>query len=207
MVSSACLTLKTSCISVWPTAQKICDHNIIMAPSCVSSTLQDCGAVSMDSTGKDISSSIIAVDVTPCSTNDVCPACDISFAAAGLCLPGAYLYLYRYCLSLPHTKATPVSHVHLAEGPRPGRHPICTVGMCIMLCVCHNALSILVDGYGLPDAAQSPGQLCSAGINLTTGAGASSPALISPISLSANLIIHISNVKLKRAMLRQHQSG
>lgn len=69
--------------------------------SYVASTLQDCGAVSLDSTGKDISSSIIAVDVTPCSTSEVCSACDISFAAAGLCLPGSYLYLYRYCPPLP----------------------------------------------------------------------------------------------------------
>lgn len=75
-----------------------------LVATCIASTLQDCGAVSLDSTGKDISSSIIAVDVTPCSTGEVCPACDISFAAAGLCLPGPYLYLYRYCLRLPHTQ-------------------------------------------------------------------------------------------------------
>ncbi|KAL0024068.1 hypothetical protein WJX79_002467 [Trebouxia sp. C0005] len=69
--------------------------SVPLLPCTSISDTSDCGAVSMDSTGKDISSSIIAVDVTPCSTNDVCPACDISFAAAGLCLPGAYLYLYR----------------------------------------------------------------------------------------------------------------
>lgn len=56
---------------------------------------QDCGAVALDSTGSDISSSIVVVDVTPCATGDVCPACAITFAAAGLCQPGAYLYLYR----------------------------------------------------------------------------------------------------------------
>lgn len=77
---------------------------------------QDCGAVSLDSTGKDICSSIIAVDVTPCSTNEVCPACDISCAAAGLCLPGSYLYLYRYCPTCFRPKAIPVSHVRFAEG-------------------------------------------------------------------------------------------
>ncbi len=57
---------------------------------------QDCGAVALDSTGKDISSSIIAVDVTPCASTTTCSACDITFAAAGLCLPGSYFYLYRY---------------------------------------------------------------------------------------------------------------
>jgi len=57
--------------------------------------IQDCGAVALDSTGADISSSIVVVDVTPCATGAVCPACAITFAAAGLCQPGAYLYLYR----------------------------------------------------------------------------------------------------------------
>ena len=51
--------------------------------------------MALDSTGTDISSSIVVVDVTPCATGDVCPACAITFAAAGLCQPGAYLYLYR----------------------------------------------------------------------------------------------------------------
>ena len=70
--------------------------------------MQECGAIAVDSSGNDISSSIIAVDVTPCASNAQCPACDITFAAAGLCLPGPYLYLYRYehallPVSLPHT--------------------------------------------------------------------------------------------------------
>lgn len=51
--------------------------------------------MALDSTGSDISSSIVVVDVTPCATGEVCPACAITFAAAGLCQPGAYLYLYR----------------------------------------------------------------------------------------------------------------
>ena len=58
--------------------------------------MQACGAVALDSTGADISSSIVVVDVTPCATGDECPACAITFAAAGLCQPGAYLYLYRF---------------------------------------------------------------------------------------------------------------
>ena len=61
------------------------------------SVLQGCGAVATDSTGQDISSSILVVDVTPCGTGTgTCPACDITFAAAGFCPPGSYLYLYRY---------------------------------------------------------------------------------------------------------------
>ncbi|KAL0020772.1 hypothetical protein WJX77_012245 [Trebouxia sp. C0004] len=55
----------------------------------------DCGAVATDSTGTDISSSIVVVDVTPCAAGAQCPACAITFAAAGLCQPGPYLYLYR----------------------------------------------------------------------------------------------------------------
>lgn len=59
--------------------------------------VQACGAVATDGSGVDISSSIIVVDVTPCGTGaGTCPACDITFAAAGLCPPGSYLYLYRY---------------------------------------------------------------------------------------------------------------
>ena len=58
------------------------------------SGLQGCGAVATDSAGQDISSSLIVVDVTPCG-GDTCPACDVTFAAAGLCPPGSYLYLYR----------------------------------------------------------------------------------------------------------------
>ena len=60
--------------------------------------MQDCGAIALDSTGRDISSSIVAVDVTPCRNGTVCSACDITYAAAGLCLPGSYLYLYRYAI-------------------------------------------------------------------------------------------------------------
>ena len=65
---------------------------MMLLPLCL---LQDCGAIAVDSTGTDISSSIVVVDVTPCATGDECPACAITFAAAGLCQPGAYLYLYR----------------------------------------------------------------------------------------------------------------
>lgn len=61
--------------------------------------VQGCGAVALDSTGADISSTIVAVDVTPCKAGAVCPACDITFAAAGLCKPGPYLYLYRYVIT------------------------------------------------------------------------------------------------------------
>ena len=62
--------------------------------------MQDCGAIAVDSTGTDISSSIVVVDVTPCATGDECPACAITFAAAGLCQPGAYLYLYRFVVCI-----------------------------------------------------------------------------------------------------------
>ena len=72
-------------------------------PSCSHITwsldLQGCGAVATDSTGQDISSSLLIVDVTPCGTGSYCPACDITFAAEGLCPPGSYLYVYRYLCS------------------------------------------------------------------------------------------------------------
>ena len=61
--------------------------------------MQNCGAVALDSTGADISSTIVAVDVTPCKAGAACPACDITYAEAGLCLPGPYLYVYRYVKS------------------------------------------------------------------------------------------------------------
>jgi hypothetical protein len=72
-------------------------HNLDTSMFCadIDCTKQDCGAVALDSTGADISSSIVVVDVTPCATGDVCPACAITFAAAGLCQPGTYFYLYR----------------------------------------------------------------------------------------------------------------
>ena len=106
----------------------------------------------------------------------------------------------RVCVFLDHTfistgtarpcltpEATPVSFVHFAEREgRLGRHPICVLGMCIMLCACYGALSILVSSHGLPDAVQSPGQLCSTGVKLTSGTIASSSALVSPFTLSAN---------------------
>ncbi len=154
-----------------------------LVATCVASTLQDCGAVSLDSTGKDISSSIIAVDVTPCSTSEVCPACDISFAAAGLCLPGSYLYLYRYCNCLT-PKTAPVSSVHFAEG-KLGLGGIQHV--CLGCASCSASVTVLL----VPNVAQSPGQLCSAGFKLTTGAGASSSALVSPFTLSVNLITSV----------------
>ncbi|KAL0020782.1 hypothetical protein WJX79_001465 [Trebouxia sp. C0005] len=66
-----------------------------LVPCTALDNITDCGAVATDSTGADISSSIVVVDVTPCAAGAQCPACAITFAAAGLCQPGPYLYLYR----------------------------------------------------------------------------------------------------------------
>ncbi|DBA80580.1 TPA: hypothetical protein ACH3X1_007841 [Trebouxia sp. C0004] len=71
------------------------DAAVPLVPCTRANNATGCGAVALDSTGADISSSIVVVDVTPCAIGHVCPACAITFAAAGLCQPGAYLYLYR----------------------------------------------------------------------------------------------------------------
>ncbi len=72
-----------------------------------------------DSTGADISSSIVVVDVTPCAAGAQCPACAITFAAAGLCQPGPYLYLYRSadCTHLLSDRTTDL--VHTQQGTMP----------------------------------------------------------------------------------------
>ena len=101
----------------------------------------------------------------------------------------------RACVCLDHTsistgtactcfipKATLVSYVHLAEG----KLDLGGIQLVPLACAsCSASVTVLL----VPNAAQNPGQLCTAGIKLTSGAGASSSALISPISLSANLII------------------
>ncbi len=81
--------------------------------------LQDCGAVATDSTGADISSSIVVVDVTPCAAGAQCPACAITFAAAGLCQPGPYLYLYRSANCTHLLSYRIIDMVHTQQGTMP----------------------------------------------------------------------------------------
>lgn len=56
---------------------------------------QGCGAFATDAQGNNVSSDIVAVDVTPCPSNSTCPTCDIALAQEGLCAPGKYVFLYH----------------------------------------------------------------------------------------------------------------
>lgn len=62
--------------------------SIPINPCAAENSTDKCGAVALDSTGNPISERIVAVDVSPCPVDQSCPACDITFANAGLCPPG-----------------------------------------------------------------------------------------------------------------------
>lgn len=78
-----------------------------------------------DSTGADISSSIVVVDVTPCAAGAQCPACAITFAAAGLCQPGPYLYLYRSAHRLLCSQTAPMTWCTLSKEVNANAHFVC----------------------------------------------------------------------------------
>ena len=98
-----------------------------------------------DSTGADISSSIVVVDVTPCAAGAQCPACAITFAAAGLCQPGPYLYLYRSanCIHMLSDRTNDL--VHTQQGTMPMLTPSVALQLIpVQLVRCSQGLSMTV---------------------------------------------------------------